>query len=83
MVRESVQADVSESAVEDADGEGIEQDQYLVFTAMGQEFGIQAMRVQEISAMIEIATVPRAPVYIEGILNLRGRLVTPQPVSAD
>ena len=34
------------------------------------------MRVQEISAMIDITKVPQAPTYIEGILNLRGRLVS-------
>jgi len=68
--------DVSESPADEADGEGIEQDHYLVFPAVGQEFGIQAMRVQEISAMVEITAVPRAPAYIEGILNLRGRLVS-------
>src|SRR4051812_12275463 len=76
MVRGAATAGVNESANDDADGEGIEQDQFLVFTSMGQEFGIQAMRVQEISALIEITTVPRAPSYIEGILNLRGRLVS-------
>jgi purine-binding chemotaxis protein CheW len=76
MVRGSVQADLPRETDDDVDGEGIEQDQYLVFTAMGQEFGIQAMRVQEISAMIDITPVPRAPVFIEGILNLRGRLVS-------
>jgi len=67
-------ADINDNA--DEDEEGIERDQYLVFTAVGQEYGIQAMRVQEISALIEITKVPKAPPYIEGILNLRGRLVS-------
>jgi purine-binding chemotaxis protein CheW len=75
MAKEALQADLDES-IADADGEGIEQDQYLVFTAVGQEYGIQAMRVREISAMIEITKVPKAPPYIEGILNLRGKLVS-------
>lgn len=67
---------VEEVLKEDLDDEEIEQDQYLVFTARGQEFGIQAMRIQEITAIMDIAGVPNAPVYIEGILNLRGRLVS-------
>ena len=74
MVKEAT--DINDATDDDVDGEGIERDQYLVFTAMGQEYGLQAMRVQEISAMIEITTVPKAPAYIEGILNLRGRLVS-------
>src|ERR1700676_4589682 len=74
MVKQTLKEESIENVADDEDEE-IEADRYLVFTAMGQEFGIQAMRVQEISAMIKIPTVPRAPVYIEGILNLRGRLV--------
>lgn len=61
---------------EEIEAEEIEQDQYLVFTVKGQEFGIQAMRIQEITAMMDIAEVPNAPHHIEGILNLRGRLVS-------
>ncbi len=61
---------------EEVEAEEIEQDQFLVFTVKGQEFGIQAMRIQEITALIEIAEVPSAPRHIEGILNLRGRLVS-------
>jgi purine-binding chemotaxis protein CheW len=72
MAKEALTAETAD----DIEVEGIEQDQFLVFTAMTQEFGIQAMRVQEISAMVDITTVPKAPPYIEGILNLRGRLVS-------
>ena len=61
---------------EDIEAEEIEKDQYLVFTSKSQEFGIQAMRVHEISAPLGITKVPNAPPYIEGILNLRGRLVS-------
>lgn len=63
---------VKEEAIE----EDIEQDQYLVFTVKSQEFGIQAMRIQEITATMDTAEVPNAPLHIEGILNLRGRLVS-------
>lgn len=65
-----------ETVKEEITEEDIEQDQYLVFTVKGQEFGFQAMRIQEINAIMEIAEVPNAPHYIEGILNLRGRLVS-------
>ena len=61
---------------EDIEEEEIEQDQYLVFTSRSQDFGIQAMRIQEISAPLSITKVPNTPPYIEGIINLRGRLVS-------
>jgi purine-binding chemotaxis protein CheW len=56
--------------------EEVERDQYLVFTVKGQEFGIQAMRVQEISRVLEVTEVPNSPGYIEGIMNLRGKLAS-------
>lgn len=60
----------------DVDMEEVDPDQYLVFMAKSQEFGIQALRVQEISRVLETTAVPNAPVYIEGIMNLRGKLAS-------
>ena len=61
---------------DDIEEEELEQDQYLVFTVKAQEFGIQAIRVQEISQVLATTEVPSAPSYIEGIMNLRGRLAS-------
>lgn len=58
------------------EAEEIEKDQYLIFNVLEQEYAIQAMRVQEISRVLETTQVPTAPLYIEGILNLRGQLAT-------
>lgn len=74
--RTPLAATAAEDPFDDGAVEGVEQDMYLVFVANGQEYAIQAMKVQEISAVISVTQIPRAPVYIEGILNLRGRLVT-------
>jgi len=38
--------------------------------------GIDILNIQEINKHFEITTVPQASDYIEGILNLRGRIVT-------
>ena len=54
----------------------IEQDQYLVFSVKGQEFGFKTIRVQEITSNLDTSEVPNAPAYIEGIASLRGRLAT-------
>jgi len=54
----------------------VEQDQYVVFTVKGQEFGFRAMQVREISTVLGTTEVPNAPPYIEGILNLRGELTS-------
>lgn len=76
MSNEAMTGDFHDLSDDETMPEDIEQDQYLIFTAMAQEFGIQAMRVKEISAIMPITKVPNAPAYIEGILNLRGRLVS-------
>ena len=67
---------VDDSIREDIEAEEVEEDQYLVFTIQSQEFGIQAMCVQEISQVLETTEVPNAPPYIDGIVNLRGRLAS-------
>ncbi|MBU4222525.1 MAG: chemotaxis protein CheW [Euryarchaeota archaeon] len=54
--------------------EEVEHDQYLVFSIESQEYGIQAMRVQEISTVVPATKIPNAPSYVEGIMNLRGKL---------
>lgn len=61
---------------DEIEAEEIEKDQYLVFTSQAQEFGIQAMRVHEISTPVGITKIPNTPSYFEGIMNLRGRLVS-------
>lgn len=56
------------------EAEEVEHDQYLVFSIESQEYGIPAMRVQEISRVVPVTKIPNAPLYVEGIMNLRGRL---------
>lgn len=56
--------------------EEIEKDQYLIFTIKSQQFGFQAMRIQEISTIMNMTNVPNAPLYIKGIMNLRGKLAS-------
>jgi len=67
---------VNELVTDEIEEEELEQDENLVFTVKSQEFGIQAARVQEISRVLPTTDVPNAPPYIEGIMNLRGRLAS-------
>ncbi len=68
MAEEITKAEIEE--------EEIERDQYLVFKVGEQQFGFQAMRIQEISLMVSITPVPNAPQHIGGIMNLRGKLAS-------
>ena len=67
---------IDETKEENYEEEEIEHDQYLVFSVKSQEFGFQARRVKEITSTLEISNVPNSPVFVEGIMNLRGRLVS-------
>jgi purine-binding chemotaxis protein CheW len=56
--------------------EEIETDQYLIFNVDTENYGIQAIRVLEIAQPLKTTEVPEAPAYVEGIINLRGKLAT-------
>ena len=45
------------------------------FTVEDEEFGVDILAVQEIIRMVEITKVPNTPYYVEGIINLRGRVL--------
>jgi purine-binding chemotaxis protein CheW len=40
-----------------------------------EEYGVDVRLVQEIIRVSEITTVPRAPAFIKGVINLRGRII--------
>ena len=49
---------------------------FLIFRLGRQSFGLPAMAVEEIVRLPETLTrLPRAPAFIEGVMNLRGRAV--------
>jgi purine-binding chemotaxis protein CheW len=48
---------------------------YLIFELGNEEFGIGVLQVKEIMKLQEITRVPRAPEYLQGVINLRGRIV--------
>jgi purine-binding chemotaxis protein CheW len=50
--------------------------QYCTFTLAGLLFGIEVDRVQEVIRSLELTTVPLANSVVEGLINLRGQIVT-------
>lgn len=57
-------------------GEKDEVLQWVTFKLENEVYGINVMQVQEILRYSEIAPVPGAPLYVLGIINLRGNVVT-------
>jgi len=50
--------------------------EFSTFYVGGALCGINILNIQEINKHFEITRVPQASAYVEGILNLRGRIVT-------
>ena len=48
---------------------------YLTFTLGQEHYGVAILRIQEIVGMMHVTHVPRAPDYIHGVVNLRGRVI--------
>lgn len=49
--------------------------QLVTFNIDEEEFGVDILLVQEIIRTMEITRVPRAPFFIEGVINLRGKVI--------
>lgn len=48
--------------------------QFVVFKLDGEEFGIPILEVKEIVKNTEITPVPDSPLFILGVINLRGKV---------
>lgn len=48
---------------------------YLTFRLAAEEYGLKILKVREIIGLMPITKMPEAPVYIRGIINLRGRVI--------
>ena len=49
--------------------------QLVSFHLGKEEYGVDISQVQEIIRLVDITHVPRAPRFIEGVINLRGQLI--------
>jgi purine-binding chemotaxis protein CheW len=49
--------------------------QLVSFNIGSEEFGVDILKVQEINRMVDITKVPQAPNYVEGVINLRGKVI--------
>ncbi len=49
--------------------------QLVSFKIGNEEFGVNILNVQEINKMTQITKVPNAPDFVEGVINLRGKII--------
>lgn len=48
---------------------------YLTFKLSGEEYGIEILKVKEIIGLMNITEVPRMPMHVRGVINLRGKVI--------
>jgi purine-binding chemotaxis protein CheW len=63
------------SAIEEQTKAPSELLQLVSFVLGNEEFGVDIICVQEINRMLQITKVPNSPDYVEGVVNLRGRVI--------
>lgn len=49
--------------------------QLVSFHIGGEEFGLDILRVQEIIRIQELTRVPNSPDFVDGVINLRGKVI--------
>src|SRR2546421_4822085 len=49
--------------------------QLVTFKLGSEEFALDILVVQEINRRVEITKVPKTPEFVEGVINLRGKIV--------
>jgi len=61
--------DQAVKAIEEKEGK------YLTFTLADEEYGIGILKIKEIIGMMPITLVPQTPVFVKGVINLRGKVI--------
>lgn len=49
--------------------------QLVGFRIENEDFGIDISKVQEINRMVEITKIPQSAEFVEGVINLRGKII--------
>lgn len=49
--------------------------QLVSFHMAGEEYGLDILKVQEIIRMQDLTRVPNSPDFVEGVINLRGKVI--------
>jgi len=75
------EGEISMDGAGDEEGEAVlerravSEEQFVIFHLQEEEYAVTIQSVKEIIRLPEIARVPRAPAYVEGVINIRGSIL--------
>jgi purine-binding chemotaxis protein CheW len=69
MAGVAAQIEQSHNAVLEKEGK------YLTFALANEEYGLEILKVREIIGYMDITSVPQTPMYVKGVINLRGQVI--------
>ncbi len=49
--------------------------QFVTFSVAAEEYGLEIIQVQEVIRLPKITKLPRAPIFIKGVIDLRGTVI--------
>lgn len=62
--------------MDDDQGFALNREMQLVAFKVGrEEFGVDVKKVEGVISLVDVTRMPRAPEFVEGIINLRGQIV--------
>jgi len=68
-------SEVAHAQADAAAGLGALAGKYMTFQLAQEVHGLEILAVREIIGLMEITKVPRAPDFVRGVINLRGRVI--------
>lgn len=71
----NISSNTATSGASGKHGDTGQQLQLVTFVVGQEEFAIDILSVQEINRMPQITRVPQSPPCVEGVINLRGRII--------
>ena len=74
--------DLDDEDIYDEDDEDSQKDKYLTFCIASEDYGIEIRHVTEIIGIQKITEIPDMPEYINGVINLRGKVIPVMDVRA-
>ncbi len=52
-----------------------QENKFLTFSLDKEDYGLEILKVREIIGVLDITKVPQTPDFVEGVINLRGKVI--------